>query len=143
VCEAGDTGAHGWLTARRGSGGGGGGGGGGGAARRGVARYGVAWRGTTQPQQGEAKRGEARRGEARRGEARFDSAQRGAARPKGSVGKLACLLTRALACGYVRSSPILILLSLSLFLSHSCTLAAASSSRATSYLRLSQGRFIA
>ncbi|KYQ50525.1 hypothetical protein ALC60_10425 [Trachymyrmex zeteki] len=35
-------------------------------------------------------------------------------RPEGSVGRLACLLTRALACGYVRSSPILILLSLSL-----------------------------
>jgi len=77
---------HGWLAA---------------SAWRGAARRGAAWRGAT------------RQGEPRRGETRFGSAQRGAARRSGggSVGRLACLLTRALACGYVRSSPIPVLLS--------------------------------
>ncbi|TGZ46405.1 Uncharacterized protein DBV15_03647 [Temnothorax longispinosus] len=83
------------------------------ARRSGVARHGTAWRGAARrraARHGKAKRGETGRGEARRSEARarFGSAQRGAARRSGggSVGRLACLLTRALACGYVRSSPI-------------------------------------
>lgn len=64
--------------------------------RRGVARHGT------------ARRSEAKRSGARQGSAR----QRGTARRSGggSVGRLACLLTRALACGYVRSSPIPVLL---------------------------------
>jgi len=65
-----------------------------------------------------AWRGTARRGETRRGEARDGTRRRGTRRGAawnvrrgvgGSVGRLACLLTRALACGYVRSSPIPVL----------------------------------
>lgn len=58
----------------------------------------------------------ARRGAARRGVARYNAAWRGTARCTrrgidGSVGRLACLLTRAPTCGYVRTSPIPVLLS--------------------------------
>lgn len=110
---------HGWLVARRG-------------AARGAAWHGAAWHGT-------ARHGKARRGEARRSETRFGSAQRGVARrgvaaEDRSEGSLACSRAPlpAATCGRL------------LFLSSSLTharlarsLAAASSSRATSCLCLS------
>lgn len=79
-----------------------------GAARHGAARRGTAWRSA-------AWRGASHR--ARHGATRRDVTRRYATRRV--VGRLACLLTRALACGYVRSRLLLLHLSPSLLFSSS------------------------